>query len=132
TKLRAIEGRLPLVGPNAPFAGMTYQPLTEGVAYGTLKFVPSEELWSASLGAKVIAITDDVPNDVPFVGGLITEAFQTPLAHVNVLSQNRGTPNAALVNARNELSSYLGQLVKLVVAPGGLEMTLADPAEAES
>ncbi|MEO8182252.1 MAG: PEP/pyruvate-binding domain-containing protein [Deltaproteobacteria bacterium] len=131
-KVRAIEGRAPLVGPNAPFEGMTYQPLTEGVAYGTLKFVPSEELWSASLGAKVIAITDDVPNDVPFVGALITEAFQTPLAHVNVLSQNRGTPNAALVNARNELSSYLGQLVKLVVAPGGLEVTLADPAEAES
>jgi len=132
SKARAIEGRVPLVGPNAPFVGMTYQSLTEGVAYGTLKFVPSEELWSASLGAEVIAITDDVPNDVPFVGGLITESFQTPLAHVNVLSQNRGTPNAALVNARNELGSYLDQLVKLVVAPGGLEVTLADRAEAES
>jgi hypothetical protein len=131
SKARDIEGRAPLVGPNAPFAGMTYQALSEGVAYGTLKFVPAEELWSASLGPKVIAITDDVPNDVPFIGGLITESFQTPLAHVNVLSENRGTPNAALVHARSELASYLDQLVKLVVAPGGLEVTLADRAEAE-
>ena len=51
---------------------------------------------------RMIVLTDDVPNDIPFVGGLITEAFQTPLAHVNVLSQNRGTPNAALLNARQD------------------------------
>ena len=36
--MRAIEGTVPLVGPNAPFQGMTYQALSEGVAYGTLKF----------------------------------------------------------------------------------------------
>jgi len=95
-------------------------------------FVPSEELWSASLGPRVIAITDDVPNDVPLVAGLITEAFQTPLAHVNVLSQNRGTPNAALVNARSELGSYLDQLVKWEVTAGGLQVHLADPSEAEA
>ena len=47
--------------------------------------------------------TDDVPNDIPLVGGLITEAFQTPLAHVNVLSQNRGTPNAGLAGARGNV-----------------------------
>ncbi|HEU4584064.1 MAG TPA: lamin tail domain-containing protein [Polyangiaceae bacterium] len=132
SKARAIEGTVPLVGPDAPFEGMTYQSLSEGVAYGMLKFVPAEELWSASLGPKVIAITDDVPNDVPYIGGLITESFQTPLAHVNVLSENRGTPNAALVDARNALSSYLDQLVKLVVGPGGIEVTLAEPAEAEA
>jgi len=130
--LRAVEGRVPLVGPNAPYEGMTYQPLNEGVAYGTLVFVPAEELESANLGPRVIAITDDVPNDVPLVAGLITEAFQTPLAHVNVLSQNRGTPNAALVNARSELGSYLEQLVKLEVTPGGLQVHPADPAEAEA
>jgi hypothetical protein len=131
-RLRSVDGQLPMVGPDAPYVGMTYQPLTEGVAYGTLKFVPSEELFRASLGPRVIVITDDVPNDVPFVGGLITEEFQTPLAHVNVLSQSRGTPNAAYANARVQLADYLDRLVKVVVAPGGLEVTLADPAEAES
>jgi pyruvate phosphate dikinase-like enzyme/lamin tail-like protein len=129
-KVRAIEGRVPLVGPNAPFAGVTYQPLTEGVAYGTLKFVRADDLLRESLGPNVIVITDDVPNDLPLVGGLITEAFQTPLAHVNVLSQNRGTPNAGYRAARTALAPYLDQLVKLEVAPGGLVVELADADEA--
>ena len=129
-KSRAIEGRAPLVGPNAPFANVTYQPLTEGVTYGTLKFVPAGELFTTSLGPTVIVITDDVPNDVPLVGGLITEAFQTPLAHVNVLSQNRGTPNAGLKNARTELAQYLDQLVKLTVSAAGIQAELADAQEA--
>ncbi len=132
SRLRAVDGQAPMVGPDAPYVGMKYQPLTEGVAYGTLKFVPADELFTASLGPRVIVITDDVPNDIPFVGALITEEFQTPLAHVNVLSQSRGTPNAAYSSAREELASYLDQLVKLVVAPGGIEVTLADPVEAES
>jgi len=129
-KVREVEGQVPLVGPNAPFQDVTYQPLTEAVAYGTLRFVPAGELGAQSLGPTVIVITDDVPNDIPFVGGLITEAFQTPLAHVNVLSQNRGTPNAALLNARSVLATYLDQLVRLEVAEDGLHVEIADPNEA--
>jgi hypothetical protein len=129
-KVRPIEGSVPLVGPNAPFEGVTYQPLTEGFTYGTLRFVPASELESASLGPDVILVTDDVPNDIPLVGGLVTEAFQTPLAHVNVLSQNRGTPNASLKHARDELAGSLDRLVRLEVAAAGLLVTLADPEEA--
>src|SRR5690606_19025347 len=114
-RARAVEGELPLVSPEAPFENVTFQALTEGVAYGTLKFVPNSNLYSERLGPNVIVITDDVPNDIPLVGGLITEAFQTPLAHVNVLSQNRGTPNAALQDARNALASHLNQLVRIEV-----------------
>lgn len=127
-KVRGIEGSVPLVGPNAPFEGVTYQPLTEGIAYGTLRFIPASELAGAALGPDVIVVTDDVPNDIPFVGGLITEAFQTPLAHVNVLSQNRGTPNASLKNARSELAASLETLVRLEVTAGGL---LVRPATAD-
>lgn len=130
SRARAVEGQVPLVGPNAPFEHVTYQPLTEALAYGTLRFIPAGQLGAQSLGPRVIVITDDVPNDIPFVGGLITEAFQTPLAHVNVLSQNRGTPNAALLNARSELAAYLDQLVRLEVAPDGVHVALADPGEA--
>jgi hypothetical protein len=130
TRLREVEGQLPLVGPNAPFQDVTYQPLTEAVAYGTLRFVPAGELGAHSLGPRVIVITDDVPNDIPLVGGLITEAFQTPLAHVNVLSQNRGTPNAALLGARALLGEYIDQLVRLEVAADGLHVSLADADDA--
>jgi len=131
-KVRSIEGSVPLVGPNAPFEGVTYQPLTEGVTFGTLRFVPASELGDTALGPDVIVVTDDVPNDIPFVGGLVTEAFQTPLAHVNVLSQNRGTPNASLKRAREALASSFDRLVRLEVAPGGLLVAEADPEEARA
>jgi hypothetical protein len=131
-KVRPLEGQVPLVGPNAPFEGVTYQPLTEGVAFGTLRFVPASELDSTPLGPDVILVTDDVPNDIPLVGGLLTEAFQTPLAHVNVLSQNRGTPNASLKHARQELAASLDRLVRLEVAPAGLLVSDADPEEARA
>ncbi len=130
SKVRAVEGSLPMVGPNAPFENVTYQPLTEGIAYGTLRFVPATELEQTALGPDVIVITDDVPNDIPLVGGLITEAFQTPLAHVNVLSQNRGTPNASLKAARSELAEFLDRLVRIEVGPGGLVVTSASTDEA--
>ena len=118
------------MGPNAPFEGITYQPLTQGIAYGTLRFIPAVELERAALGPDVIVVTDDVPNDIPLVGGLITEAFQTPLAHVNVLSQNRGTPNASLKNARTDLADSFDQLVRLEVSSAGLTVNRAEPDEA--
>lgn len=134
TKVRQIEGTLPLVGPNAPFVGVTYQGLAEGVGYGTLRFIPATELGQESLGPRVIVLTDEVPNDIPFVGGLITEAFQTPLAHVNILSQGRGTPNMALRDARNDtqLAPLFDQLVRLEVTSGGFIVAAADAAEAQA
>ncbi len=129
-QLQGQGAQAPIVAPNAPFVGVTYQPLTEGVAYGTLRFVPASELSAASLGPDIILLTDDVPNDIPFVGGLVTEAFQTPLAHVNVLSMNRGTPNAALRDAREMLQEHIGELVRLEVASAELRVERTTPEAA--
>jgi hypothetical protein len=123
-----------MVGPNAPFRDLTYQPLTETVGYGVLQFVPVDDLETAPLGAEVIVVTDQVPNDIPLTGGLITEAFQTPLAHVNLLSRNRNTPNMALPDARNDprLAPLFGELVRLEVDGAGFTIERADPAEAQA
>jgi hypothetical protein len=133
-EMLAIDGDAPIVGQNAPFQGVRYQPLTEAVGFGVLEFVPAAELEHAALGPGVIVVTDDVPNDIPLVGGLITEAFQTPLAHVNVLSRNRGTPNMALRDARRdaELEPLLGELVRLEVAAAGFTVRAASPEEADA
>jgi hypothetical protein len=132
--LRPLDGALPLVDPNAPFRGVTFQPLDPGVAYGVLRFIPAGELGEARLGRDVVLITDDVPADVPLVGGLITEAFQTPLSHVSVLSRNRGTPNMALRQARSDprLQPLLDQLVRLDVAVGGFSVRAATAEEAQA
>ncbi|HMU66632.1 MAG TPA: PEP/pyruvate-binding domain-containing protein, partial [Cellvibrionaceae bacterium] len=133
-RARAIEGTLPIVGPQAPFANLVFQGLAPGVAYGTLKIIPTTELTSASLGLRTIVITDDVPNDIDFVGGLITETFQTPLAHVNILSQSRKTPNMALPKASQTpaIKQLIGTLVRLEVNDGGYTLRPASLEEAEA
>ncbi len=133
TELRGVETTVPIVGPNAPYVGLTYQPLNPAVGFGTLTFVPAHELETAELGPNVIVVTDDVPNESAFMGGLITEAFQTPLAHVNVLAQGRGTPNMALRGARNDarLKKLFGKLVRLEVRPTDFTLREASSAEAD-
>lgn len=132
-RVRAIEGTLPIVGPKAPYAKLIYQGLTPGVAYGTLTYIRTDELPNASLGKRTIVITEDVPNDIDFVGGLITEAFQTPLAHVNILSQSRNTPNMALPHASQnpQFTALLGKLVRLEVNEGGYDLRAATLDEAQ-
>jgi hypothetical protein len=132
-ELRSIEGSAPLVGPNAPYIGLTYQPLNPAVGFGTLLFVPAHELETAELGPNVIVVTDDVPNGTAFMGGLITEAFQTPLAHVNVLARGRGTPNMALREAADDLrlKKLFGKLVRLEVRPSDFTIREASAAEAD-
>jgi hypothetical protein len=133
-ELRSVEGTVPIVGPNAPYVGVTYQALNPAVGFGTLKFVAARDLEEAELGPNVIVVTDDVPNGTAFMGGLITEAFQTPLAHVNVLARGRGTPNMALKGARTDdrITSLLGKLVRLEVKPAGFELRAASAEEADA
>ena len=133
SRVRTIEGTLPLVGPKAPFEHLVFQGLTPGIAFGTLTFINTAELENATLGNRVIVITNDVPNDIDYVAGLITEAFQTPLAHVNILSQSRNTPNMALPNAAEtpEFKNLLGKLVRLEVNEGGYQIRGATLEEAE-
>lgn len=133
-ELRSVEGTVPIVGPNAPYVGLTYQSLNPAVGFGKLQFVPARELEDAELGPNVIVVTDDVPNGTAFMGGLITEAFQTPLAHVNVLARGRGTPNMSLKGARADarVQSLLGKLVRLEVKPADFELREATAAEADA
>lgn len=133
-RARDVEGTLPLVGPNAPFSNIDFQPLSVAEGYGVLEFIAAKDLNEARLGPDVIVVTDDVPNDIPLVGGLITEAFQTPLSHVNVLSQNRGTPNMALSHAREDerIEPYLGELVHFEVTPAGFEVSPASSEDANA
>jgi pyruvate,water dikinase len=100
------------------FAGITYQPLNLGESMGTLRFFHAADLGSAYVGPRDVAVLDHVPNDISVVAGLITEDMQTPLSHVNVLSQNRGTPNMSLKGAFNDpaLRALEDGWVRLVVS----------------
>ena len=62
-------------------------------------------------------VLDHVPNDIGVVSGIITGKHQTLLSHINVLSQNRGTPNMALIGAfdNETLTALDGRWVELSV-----------------
>ncbi|MFO0723704.1 MAG: PEP/pyruvate-binding domain-containing protein [Myxococcota bacterium] len=106
------------------YAGIDYQPLNLATAIGRLHFMTAAELATDYVSYRDIVVLDDVPNDITVVTGIITEQFQTPLSHINVLSQNRRTPNMGLRNARTNptLKALEGQWVEITV--GALEWSV--------
>ena len=101
------------------FAGITYLPMNLGEAVGQLRFlsVDALEAGAAFVTPRDLVVLDRVPNDISTVAGIVTDGLQTPLSHVNVLSQNRGTPNMVLIGAMADpaLRALEGRWVRLRV-----------------
>lgn len=116
------------------FAGTAYQPLNLGTTTGTLRFIDAAALDSAYVGFRDVVVLDRVPNDISVVAGMITEELQTPLSHVNVLAQNRGTPNMGLRQATTDaqLRALEGKWVTLTVGASAYSITEASQEEADA
>ena len=84
---------------NELYGNLTLQILNHGIAYGQLRVLTPDELKKTAVSFKDILILTRLPNELPVVGGTITEELQTPLAHVNVAARSRKTPNIALLKA---------------------------------
>jgi Pyruvate phosphate dikinase, AMP/ATP-binding domain len=99
------------------YGQIEYQPLTLASAIGRIRFARASELEDIYLNYQDLAVLDQAPNDIAVVAGLITQEFQTPLSHVNVLSQNRHTPNMGLRGAfeNEELRALEGKWARLTV-----------------
>jgi len=122
---------IPIITTDELFAGIDFQPLNLASAMGQLRFVPEDE--TDGVGFREIVVLPAVPNDIPIVAGIITQAFQTPLSHINVLSQNRGTPNMGLRGAwdNEELRALEGKWIELVVAVEGWTVREVTQQEAD-
>jgi hypothetical protein len=81
-----------------------------------------------------IAVLDGIPNDLSVVQGIITGVFQTPLSHLTVLSQNRGTPNMGLRDGFNDpgLRALENKWVEIVVEPFEWRIREVTQAEADA
>lgn len=114
------------------YAGITYQPLNLAVAYGRLHRLTAAELATTYVSYREIVVLDAVPNDITVVAGIITQEFQTPLSHINVLSQNRKTPNMGLVGAMSDptLAALDGRWVRLEV--GALAWSISEATQEEA
>ncbi len=129
-----LPADIPITSTDELYDGVDYQPLNPGTSTGILRFRTADEVDGTYTPYREIVVLDAVPNDISIVSGLITAQFQTPLAHINVLSVNRGTPNMALRNAQEneELKALEGKWVELVVSPFDWKIKEITEAEAES
>ena len=116
------------------YADIREQRLNTGVAFGTLKVMTAEELAKTIVSFRDILVLRQLPNDLPLVGGTITEQLQTPLAHVNVAAHNRGTPNLALLGASTDarVAPLVRKLVRFEVTPSEFSIREATLEEAEA
>ena len=133
-----MESRLP---PGVPvvytrelFEGAEYQGLHLGKTTGRIRLIRRSELPFEYLSRMDIAVLDSVPNDIQAVAGIVTSEFQTPLSHVNLLSQNRGTPNMALLNAIEDARfvDNDGRWVELEVKADGFTIKASSAEEADA
>lgn len=116
------------------YGDVAEQFLNPGKGCGTLQRLTPEQLVSTPLSYKDLVVLTRLPNEVPLIGGAITEELQTPLAHVNVAARARGTPNMALLGAGADprVAPHLGALVCLEVGDDGFAITPVTLAEAQA
>ncbi|MBC8131853.1 MAG: hypothetical protein H7X95_02645 [Deltaproteobacteria bacterium] len=137
-EVEAVAKQLPtsiaIKTTNDIFADTDYQPLNLANTIGKLRFVNAAALETAYVGFRDVVVLDRVPNDISVVSGMITEEFQTPLSHVNVLAQNRGTPNMGLrkATANPQLRALDGKWVNLTVGAAAWTISEATQAEADA
>jgi hypothetical protein len=125
---------IPVMSTDDIYAEIDYQPLSLASAMGRLRFLTAADLETEYVSYQEILVLDEAPNDISVVQGLITEEFQTPLSHVNVLSLNRHTPNMGLRGATtNEtLRAFEGKLIELKVESSAWAVREVSEAEAEA
>lgn len=123
---------LPVLTTQELFAGVTYQPLNTGRAYGYLRLVHGE-FDPGTIRRTDVVVLDTMPLDLPVCAAVITTDLQTPLSHLSVLASNRGTPDMALRGAITDarLTALEGRLVRLSVDPQEWSIVEATQAEAD-
>ncbi len=114
------------------YKSQKYQMLNPGVAYGVLRKQNSGG--EGTMSENDIVIVSGTPISVPVCAGLITNSFQTPLSHINILCHNRDIPSAANVNIFNDADANkcLNQPVRLEVSQSGMRITAATKGEVDS
>jgi pyruvate,water dikinase len=130
----SLPAGIPVKTSEQLFAAIDYQPLNLASAVGRLRFLAAADLATTYVSYRDIVVLDTVPNDISVVMGIITQEFQTPLSHVNVLSQNRKTPNMGLrqATANTQLRALEGSWVRLTVGATSWSIEAVDSAAAEA
>jgi pyruvate,water dikinase len=115
------DGKLPLpkVYPSAIYHNQKFQALNTGVCYGILRDGTKQE---NNYSPGDIVVVRGTPVNVPVCAGIITNSYQTPLSHINILCHNRNIPSAVQTTAFDDtgITRYFGKPVYMSVSASGL------------
>ena len=111
------------------FGDIAFLPLNAAVSFGRLRVMKND----SRPAPRDIVIYKSLPNEMPRVAGVITEARQTPLSHVNLRAIQDRIPNAFVANVLEEanVKSLLGQWVRYEVTAQGYKLRKATNEEVE-
>jgi hypothetical protein len=114
------------------FAGIHFQPLTTGRAFGYLRLVHGK-LDPVTVRADQVLVLEVLPDEIPVSAAVISRELQAPLGHIAILCATRGTPNLALRDAfeREDFKALDGKLVQLDVSMQDFSLAPASLAAAE-
>ncbi|MEW5849885.1 MAG: PEP/pyruvate-binding domain-containing protein [Myxococcota bacterium] len=126
--------RVKTVTTEALFKGVNYSAMNMGEGYGVLRVVDPANPSERPPSVRDVVIFKNTPNDLSHVGGIITEAPQTPLSHINLKAKQNDTPNAYIKDAANDprIAPFLGKLVHYKVTPDGFTIEEATKAQADA
>jgi hypothetical protein len=118
---------MPVVTTDELFAGLHYQPLEVGDAWGYLRIVPAGALLPNDVHPYDIVVLGTQPVEIPVVAGVVTDEIQAPLGHIAVLAHTRGTPNMASRGASTDPTFVAldGKPVHLVVGANDFQLVAA-------
>jgi pyruvate, water dikinase len=116
------------------FGGIDFLPLNVGSALGRLRFERVADLANECLSFRDILVLDQVPNDLAVTMGIVTQEFQTPLSHINVLARARKIPNLWVRDAFDnpKLRALQDRWVRLTVHTDGFAVNEVTRAEADA
>ncbi|ATC62748.1 hypothetical protein CMV30_01510 [Nibricoccus aquaticus] len=130
---KAVRDKLAVVSTEEVFAGVKYQPLTEGKACGYLRIVRGA-LEPGSVRPDQILVLEQLPEEIPVSAAVISQPLQAPLGHIAVLCAGRKTPNMGLRGALDyaDVARLEGKLVELSVGPQEFGLREVSLSEAET
>ncbi len=124
---------IPTCNPNELNDGLPFQAIQPGTCTGRLVVCDDLKTQYLTITPGDILVLKGSPTDIPLCKAIISDCFQTPLSHIQVLSHNKKMPSAYLkdVFTNNSITQYNGQYVKLVVTADTLRITPASPDAVE-
>ncbi|HTR52712.1 MAG TPA: PEP/pyruvate-binding domain-containing protein [Kofleriaceae bacterium] len=127
--LDQVRAAMPVVTTDELFAGVRYEPIETGEAWGYLRIVPAGAEPPADVHPYDVLVLGTQPLELSPVAAIVTDELQAPLGHLAVLAHSRHTPNMALKHASEDpaFAALAGKPVHVRVGPSDYAIEAATP-----